>query len=52
MSVLPKLDMILENKVVHKLKFKYNLYKNWLSKLIFIYDFFLIMSIFGMEYQL
>ena len=31
-----KLDMILENKVVQKLKLKKILYKQWLSRLLFL----------------
>ena len=37
-----KLDMILENKVVQKLKLEKNVfYKKWSPKLIFLNDFFL-----------
>ena len=38
--VRQKLGMILENKVVQKLKFEKNVfYKNWSPKLIFLNDF-------------
>ena len=41
--VCQKLGMILENKVVQKLKLEKNgfFYKNWSPKLIFLNDFFL-----------
>jgi len=39
--VCHKLDMILVNKVVQKLKLERNIFnKKWLSKLIFLNDFF------------
>ena len=41
-AVRQKLDMILENKVVQKLKLEKNVfYKKWSPKLIFLNDFFL-----------
>ena len=48
--VRQKLDMILENKVVQKLKLEKNIfYKKWSPKLIFLNDFFLIPLIFDIE---
>jgi hypothetical protein len=50
--VRQKLGMILENKVVQKLKLEKNIfYKKWSSKLIFLNDFFFekIPSIFDIE---
>ena len=50
--VCQKLGMILENKVVQKLKlhFFFFFYKKWSTKLIFLNDFFfLIPSIFDIE---
>ena len=47
-----KLDMILENKVVQKLKLEKNVfYKKWSPKLIFLNDLFFekILSIFDLE---
>ena len=52
MSVRQKLGMILENKVVQKLKLEKNVfYKKWSPKLIFLNDFFFekILLIFGIE---
>ena len=51
-SVRQKLGMILENKVVQKLKLEKNVfYKKWSPKLIFLNDFFFekIPSIFDIE---
>ena len=46
LSVCQKLDMILENKVVQKLKLEKNVfYKKWSLKLIFLNDFFLKKSV-------
>ena len=50
--VRQKLGMILENKVVQKLKLEKNVfYKKWSPKLIFLNDFFFekILSIFDIE---
>ena len=50
--VRQKMGMILENKVVQKLKLEKNVfYKKWSSKLIFLNDFFFekILSIFDKE---
>ena len=52
MTVRQKLGMILENKVVQKLKLEKNVYyKKWSPKLIFLNDFFFekILSIFDIE---
>ena len=44
MTVHQKLGMILENKMVQKLKLKNNVFnKKWSPKLIFLNDFFLIL---------